>query len=92
MFYVYIMTNKNNTVLYIGMTNSLERRIHEHKSGTVPGFTKKYKLSKLLYYEESPNSIDAIRREKQLKNWHRDWKDNLIKSINPKLYDLSNRC
>lgn len=87
--YIYIITNKNNTTFYIGVTNDLDRRILEHKSEAIPGFTKKYKLKKLVYIEEFPNPENAIAREKQLKNWHRDWKINLIKSTNPTFKDLS---
>ena len=88
-YYVYILTNYKNTVSYIGVTNDLERRITEHKSGLVRGFTQRYKQKKLVYFEEYPNMTDTIKREKQLKNWHRDWKINLIKSINPTFDDLS---
>ena len=83
MYYVYIVTNKTNKVFYIGITNSLVRRIEEHKLGLIDGFTKKYKCNKLVYFEEFFKPIDAINREKQLKNWHRQWKINLIKSVNP---------
>ena len=88
MFYIYIMTNSQNTVLYIGITNNLERRVVEHRNSLTPGFTKKYNLKKLIYFEDCSNSIDAIRREKQLKNLHRDWKLNLIKKTNPDFNDL----
>ena len=88
-FYVYILTNKANDVLYIGVTNNLERRMLEHSGKLVSGFSNKYNLNKLVYYEECNNSMDAIRREKQLKNWHREWKINLIKSQNPFFNDLS---
>jgi putative endonuclease len=87
-YYVYILTNKNNKVLYIGVTNDLERRIYEHKNKLVEGFTKKYNLNKLIYYEMTEDISSAIEREKQLKNWHRDWKINLIKSFNPMWKDL----
>ncbi len=87
-FYVYILTNFTNTTFYIGVTNSLERRTLEHKSELAPGFTKKYHTIKLIYFEDSPGIEDAIAREKQLKNWHRDWKLNLVKRKNPKLLDL----
>jgi len=87
-YYVYILTNKNNKVLYIGVTNDLERRIFEHKNKLVEGFTKKYNLNKLIYYEMTEDISSAIEREKQLKNWHRDWKINLIKSFNPMWKDL----
>ncbi|MCF7833016.1 MAG: GIY-YIG nuclease family protein [Candidatus Marinimicrobia bacterium] len=88
-FYVYILSNKMRTVLYIGVTNDLERRIFEHKTGHGSKFTNKYNVSDLMYYEEYPLIIDAIAREKQLKNWHRDWKWNLIKTKNKYLYDIS---
>lgn len=87
-YYVYILTNRTNNVLYIGVTNNLERRVFEHKLGLIEGFSKRYKLTKLIYFEESLSVVDAIAREKQLKNWHREWKLNLIKSINPGLKDL----
>lgn len=88
-YYVYILTNFNNTTLYIGITNDLDRRIYEHKNELIDGFTKKYKLKKLVYFEECGQIMDAIEREKQLKNWHRDWKINLIKTVNPGFKDLS---
>jgi putative endonuclease len=88
-YYVYTLTNKNNKVLYIGVTNDLERRIFEHKNKLVEGFTKKYNLNKLIYYEMTEDISSAIEREKQLKNWHRDWKINLINSFNPTWKDLS---
>lgn len=88
-YYVYILTNVNNTTLYIGITNNLDRRVFEHKNKLIPGFTKQYNLKKIVYYEECSNPNDAIIREKQLKNWHRDWKINLIKSVNPEFRDLS---
>jgi len=87
-YYLYIVTNFSNTTLYIGVTNNLLRRISEHKQGVVDSFSKKYKTSKLIYYEEYKQINEAIKREKQLKNWHRDWKMNLIKEKNPKLIDL----
>ena len=81
--------NISNTTLYIGVTNNLERRMLEHRNGYVDGFSKKYKLHKLVYYEECCDINSAISREKQLKNWHRGWKLNLIKKTNPTLRDLS---
>lgn len=87
-YYVYLLTNKNNSVFYIGVTNDLERRILEHKNKLIPGFTKRYNIYKLVFFEYFENVNDAIAREKQLKNWHRDWKINLIKKDNPKLQDL----
>lgn len=83
------MSNKIKTTFYIGVTNNLQRRIYEHMNSYIEGFTKRYRLKELLYFEEYPNVVDAIKREKQLKNWHRGWKINLIKSINPRLIDLS---
>ena len=88
MYYVYILTNKNNTVLYTGMTNNLERRIYEHKNKLVEWFTSKYNLTKLVYFEEYKYVKDAIRREKQLKRWRRKWKEELIEKENPWWNDL----
>lgn len=85
--YVYILGN-NNLTIYIGVTSDLIKRIHEHKGDYIDGFTKKYKLHKLLYYEVLISIGDAINREKQLKNWHRNWKLNLIKKFNPEFKDL----
>ncbi len=89
-FFVYILANKKHGTLYIGVTNNLTRRILEHKKGFVDGFTKKYKIHRLVYYESSENPVSAIEREKQLKAWHRNWKTNLIKENNPEWEDLSN--
>ncbi len=83
------MTNINDTVLYIGVTNDLKRRVHEHKNGLVEGFSKKYNLCKLVYYEMTTDIKSAIAREKQLKNWHREWKINLIQAANPGFCDLN---
>jgi putative endonuclease len=88
-YFVYILTNKHNNVMYIGVTNNLVRRIYEHKNKLVDGFSKKYNLTKLVYYEFSQDAESAIAREKQLKNWHRDWKINLINQTNPEWQDLS---
>ena len=85
---VYILTNINNTTFYIGVTSNLFKRIWEHKNKFVDGFTKKYNVDKLVYYELTENIETAINREKQLKNWHRDWKIKLIKKINPNFDDL----
>ena len=87
-YYVYIITNKHNTVLYIGVTNDIVRRIYEHKNGLVDGFSKKYNLYKLVYAEEYNNINDAISREKQLKGWKRERKNKLIESINPNWIEL----
>jgi putative endonuclease len=87
--YVYIMTNMGRTTLYIGVTNDIYRRVYEHKTGQGCDFTKKYNLTVLVFYEHHQTIIEAIDREKQLKRWHREWKYNLIKEINPKLEDLA---
>ncbi len=87
-YYVYILTNKSNT-LYTGVTNNLERRLLEHKLKLVPGFTKLYNLNKLIYYQEFSRIEDAITAEKRIKGWTRKKKIDLIKTINPKFEDLS---
>ena len=88
-YYVYIMTNVSDAVLYVGVTNDLQRRIYEHKNKLVKGFSEKYNLYKLVYYEETNDIKSAIAREKQLKNWRRQWKVNLIKAENPGFSDLN---
>ncbi|MFN2507594.1 MAG: GIY-YIG nuclease family protein [Chthoniobacterales bacterium] len=87
-FWVYIMTNKHKSVLYIGMTNSLSRRIYEHRSGDIAGFTATYQCKKLLYYEHYRNVNEAIARETQLKKWSRAKKVALINRLNPRWLDL----
>jgi len=77
-YFTYIVTNKNKTVLYIGITNDLPRRIYEHENGIIPGFTKKYNCHFLVYYEHSQNINDAIEREKEIKKWRRVKKESLI--------------
>ena len=86
--YIYIMTNKRNTVLYTGVTNDLIRRIYEHKSKIVESFTKRYNVNKLVYYEMYEDISQAIAREKQIKAGSRQKKINLINSINPEWKDL----
>jgi putative endonuclease len=88
-YFVCILTNKANKVPYIGVTNNLERRMYEHRNKMVDGFTKRYNLTKLVYFEETFDVTSAIEREKQLKNWHRDWKIRLINDFNPEWKDLS---
>lgn len=88
-YYVYILTNYSETTFYIGVTGNLQRRIYEHKNKLVTGFSSKYKLYKLIYYETFNSIENAILREKQLKRWHREWKINLVKNKNPKFVDLS---
>ena len=87
-YYIYIISNTNNTTLYIGVTNDIERRVQEHKSGQIPGFTQKYNCTKLVYYEKYSDIDQAIEREKKLKKWRREKKDWLVRTINPDLRDL----
>lgn len=87
--FVYIMSNTNRTTFYIGVTNAIKRRILEHKIGKGSVFTSKYNLVDLVYYEIIEGIDECIQREKQLKNWHRDWKINLIKEDNPDMVDLA---
>lgn len=87
-YYVYIATNYKNTVLYTGVTNDLERRIYEHKNKLTPGFTSKYKINKLVYFEEFSTARDAIAAEKKIKGWIRNKKIALIKIKNPDFVDL----
>lgn len=89
MYYVYILTNQGNTVLYIGVTNNLERRIYEHKNKLIDGFTKRYNVNKLVYYETTTDVKAAIEREKTLKNLLRKKKEDLINSVNSQWLDLS---
>ena len=88
--YIYILTNNTNTVSYTGITSNLQKRIFEHKEKLVEGLTKRYNVSKLVYFEQFDNIKDAIKREKQIKGGSRQDKINLIKSINPELVDLYN--
>ena len=87
-YYVYILTNENNNVMYVGVTNNLQRRVYEHKTGVFEGFTKKYRVHKLVYFENCQDVRDAIRREKQLKKWSREKKNKLVESINPEWKEL----
>ena len=89
MYYVYILSNWNDSVLYIGVTGNLERRLYEHKEKLVEGFAKRYNVCKLVYYETTNNVYSAIAREKQLKNWSRIKKNALISRMNPEWVDLS---
>ena len=86
---VYIMSNFTRTVFYIGVTNNLQTRVNQHKCGKTPGFTSTYKCHYLVFYEHFGDIRYAIAREKQLKNWHREWKINLIKQKNPDMIDLA---
>ena len=91
-YYVYIMGNYTRSVLYIGVTNDLQLRVLQHKNGEGSIFTSKYKCYYLLYFEEYFRIDDEIAREKQLKNWLRKWKDELIKKDNSELVDLASNC
>ena len=82
-YYVYLLTNRNNKVMYVGMTNDLRRRVYQHKKKLVPGFTQKYNVEKLIYYETTSDVRSAIAREKKIKKWRREKKDNLVLSANP---------
>lgn len=88
-YYVYIMANQYNNVLYVGVTNNLERRAYEHKNGVVEGFTKRYNVHKLVWFESCGDVEAAIVREKQIKNWTRAKKEVLINQMNPGWKDLS---
>ena len=88
-YFVYILTNQNNKVMYIGVTNNLIRRIHEHKNKLVDGFTKKYNVDKLVYFEYTTDVYAALEREKEIKKWRRDKKNKLVESENPQWKDLT---
>ena len=87
-YYVYMMTNKNNTVLYIGVTNNLVRRVYEHKKNLIEGFTKKYNCHKLVWFAETESVESAILQEKRMKKWKREYKENVINQLNPEWKDL----
>jgi putative endonuclease len=87
-FFIYILCNKRNGTLYVGVTSDLVKRIWQHKEGLADGFTKKYGIKTLVYYEPHGNSESAIHREKSLKEWKRKWKLNLIERFNPYWIDL----
>ena len=84
----YIVSSFQNKRLYIGVTSNLKKRIWEHKSKIIKGHTEKYNIDRLVYFEQFSDVNEAIKREKQLKNWHRDWKINLIQAVNPSWNDL----
>jgi putative endonuclease len=87
-YWVYIMTGRTRT-LYVGVTNDIQRRVYEHKNKLVPGFTSKYRLDRLVYFEQHADIREAIDREKQIKSWRREKKETLIEDLNPKWRDLS---
>ena len=88
-YYVYILTNWNDQVMYIGVTNDLERRLYEHRTGIIEGFTQKYNVHKLVYYEVTGDVKAALAREKQLKKWSRTKKNELVRAMNPDWKDLA---
>ena len=88
-YYIYILASGKNGTLYVGVTNSLDRRLYEHVHGNAKGFTSKYAVKMLVYYEITESIEVAIQREKQLKKWNRVWKINLIEKVNPNWDDLS---
>ena len=88
-FFVYILSNRRNGVLYIGATNDLVRRLTEHKSKAVPGFTRNYGVMRLVYFEEFPSILEARAHERTMKRWHRAWKIALIEKENPQWLDLT---
>ncbi|MCA1387639.1 GIY-YIG nuclease family protein [Bradyrhizobium sp. IC3123] len=87
-YYVYILASKKHGTLYIGVTNDLVRRVYQHRTKTVPGFTSKYGIDKLVLFEIYDDAVSAIAREKELKKWRRDWKTRLIEEQNPNWDDL----
>jgi putative endonuclease len=87
-YFVYILASKINGTLYIGITSNLEKRVWEHKNKIIKGFTEKYGVDKLVYYEQTENVESALTREKQLKKWKREWKIKLIQENNPEWKDL----
>jgi putative endonuclease len=88
-YYVYILASKRNGTLYIGVTNDLERRLYEHRNNLIDGFTRRYRVHHLVYFESVNNIHAALQREKQLKRWTRKWKMDLIEKENPEWYDLA---
>jgi putative endonuclease len=86
---IYMMTNRSRVVLYTGVTNDLARRVSEHQRGEIPGFTKMYKVNRLLYYETYRDPLEAIAREKEIKGWRRSKKNALVETLKPKWADLS---
>lgn len=88
-YYVYILSSRRNGTLYIGVTNDLERRLYEHRNNLIEGFSKRYKIHHLVYYESAEDVHAALQREKQFKRWTRKWKIELIEKVNPEWRDLA---
>ncbi len=89
MYYVYVLTSSRNNTIYVGVTNDLMRRVAEHKNEVIDGFTKKYHIHKLVYFEQTTDVYSALTREKQIKSWSRNKKNDLINRLNPEWKDLS---
>jgi putative endonuclease len=87
-YFIYLLTNWNNKVVYIGVTNDLKRRLFEHKNKLISGFTDKYNINKLVYFEETQDILSAITREKEIKKWRREKKNQLVNKVNPAWRDL----
>jgi putative endonuclease len=87
-YYVYILANRKNGTLYIGLTNDLVRRVHDHKQGAIEGFTRKYQVNRLVFFETFEYGLAAFQRERTMKHWRRDWKIALIERTNPDWCDL----
>lgn len=87
-FHVHLLASRRDGTLYLGVTRDLARRVHEHKSKALPGFSRKYGVDRLVWYEEYPTVVEAIEREKDMKKWRRQWKINLIEENNPDWADL----
>ncbi len=87
-YFVYILASRKQGTLYVGVTRDLIRRVHEHRSGVVPGFSKQYRVHRLVHFEEFGDVLNARQRERTLKHWSRDWKINLIERENPEWVDL----
>ena len=88
-YFVYLLTGKDNKVMYLGVTNDIKRRLYEHKNKMVKGFTERYNVNRLVYYEETSDILTAIAREKEIKRWRREKKDALVAAVNPEWKDLS---
>ncbi len=88
-YYVYILTNQNNRVMYVGVTNNITHRIYQHRHKLIKGFTEKYNIIKLVYFEETADILAALRSQKQVKKWRREKKDTLVSGMNPDWRDLA---
>ena len=87
--YVYILANKPHGAIYIGAARDLRERMEQHRTGKVPGHARRYNIKTLVYFERHENTVDALHRERRIKRWRRDWKDELIEQVNPDWRDLS---